>query len=198
MEKNITFAANVLLLDVTFLNETIYRAKQFLAERLERDLPETDLIDWLVCIALDSGLRGENHEVQILLVADEDTQLLPGCIPSALKELDGNACRTLLGEFSFSVVPSAGLVSRDRLYNELVQLALDAKEVKRLILVPQFHAYGEDLAKALRDFCEEKEEEEVEKAICFVMEEPETALKCKVDLLPFSLMHVWGIAPEDL
>lgn len=198
MENKITFSSNVLLLDVTFLNGTVYHAKQFLSERLGRDLPDTDWIDWLVCVALDSGLRGENQEVQVLLVADEDTPVLAGCTPSGWRELDGKACRTSLGEFSFSVVPSAGLVSRDKLYNELVQLALDAKEVEKLILVPQFYEYGEELAKTLRDFCKEKEEEKAGKAICFLMEETRESLPCEVDLATFSLMHIWGISPDDL
>ena len=197
MEKNITFAPNVLLMDTAFINETVYKSHKFLSERLGHQLPETDLVDWLVCLALDGGLRGEDNEVQVLLVADEDTHTLRGCVPAALEELDGKACRTSLGAFSFSVVPSAGLVSRSKLYNELVQLALDAKEVERLLLVPHFSAYGEDLAKTLRDFCEEKEEEEIGKALCFLMEEVREVLPCRVDLVTFSLLHIWNVSPED-
>lgn len=198
MEKNITFAPNVLLLDVTFLNETVYRSRQLLSERLGRELPVTDWVAWLLCVALDSGLRGENQEVQVLLVADEGVHTLSGCTPASLDELDGKACRTSLGEFSFLLVPSAGLVSRDKLYNELVQLALDAKEVEHLILVPQFDAYGEELAKVLHDFCKEKGEPLAKKAICFLMKKPSSALQCRVDWVTYSLMHVWGITPDDL
>lgn len=198
MEKNITFAPNVLLMDTAFINETVYKSRYFLSRRLERVLPETDLIDWLICLGLDGGLRGMQNEMQILLVADEAVHTLKDCTPASLAELDGKACRTSLGEFSFAVVLSAGLVSRSKLYNELVQLALDAKEVNRLMLVPHFHEYGEDLVKTLRDFCEEKEEEMAGKAICFLMEETSESLPCEVDLATFSLMHIWGIAPEDL
>ena len=165
MEKNITFAPNVLLLDTAFVNDTVYKSRQFLSERLGRELPETDLIDWLICLGLDGGLRGQENELQVL---------------------------------SFAVVPSAGLVSRSKLYTELVQLALDAKEVERLLLVPHFYEYGEDLAKTLRDFYEEKEEDEGGKALCFLMEETREDLPCEVDLVTFSLMHIWGIAPDDL
>lgn len=198
MEKNITFAPNVLLLDTAFINDTVYKSRQFLSERLGRELPETDLIDWLICLGLDGGLRGQENELQVLLVADETVRTLNGCTPTALADLDGNACRTSLGEFTFAVVPSAGLVPRSKLYNELVQLALDAKEVERLMLVPHFYEYGEDLGKTLREFCEEKQEDEVGKALCFLMEETHEVLPCKVDLVTFSLMHIWGIAPDDL
>ena len=176
MEKNITFAPNVLLMDTAFINETVYKSRYFLSRRLERVLPETDLIDWLICLGLDGGLRGMQNEMQILLVADEAVHTLKDCTPASLAELDGKACRTSLGEFSFAVVP----------------------EVNRLMLVPHFHEYGEDLVKTLRDFCEEKEEEMAGKAICFLMEETSESLPCEVDLATFSLMHIWGIAPEDL
>ena len=198
MEKNITFAPNVLLLDTAFVNDTVYKSRQFLSERLGRELPETDLIDWLTCLGLDGGLRGRENELQVLLVADEAVHTLNGCTPAALADLDGNACQTSLGEFSFAVVLSAGLVSRSKLYTELVQLALDAKEVERLMLVPHFYEYEEDLAKTLCDFYEEKEEDEARKAICFLMEETGEVLPCEVDLVTFSLMHIWGIAPDDL
>lgn len=199
MEKNITFAPNVLLLDVAFLNDTVYRSKRMLVEKLGRELPDTDLVDWLICLALDGGLRGEGHALQVLLVTDEGIRTLQGCTPGSLDELDGKACQTPLGEFSFSVVPSAGLVSRADLFNELVKLALDAKEVERLLLVPHFYEYGERLAKALHDFSLEAEDEEaLGKALCFLLEEPDESLSCRTDLITYSLMHVWGIAPDDL
>ena len=199
MEKNqITFASNVLLLDVTFINETVYGAKRFLGERLGRELPDTDLVDWMICLGLDGGLRGGMNEMQILLVGDEGAHELKGCVPAALEELDGKACQTSLGEFSFSVVPSAGMVSRAALFNELAQLALDAKEVERLMLVPRFHEYGEELTKTLHDFCEEKECDGADKALCFLMEEPEEPLRCRTDLATYSLLHIWGVSAEDL
>lgn len=200
MEKNhITFTPDVLLLDVTFLNDTVYNAKRLLAERLRRALPDTDLVAWLLCLALDGGLRGEGRVVQILLVADEGVHALQGCAPGLLEELDGKACRTPLGEFSFSVVPSAGMVTRADLFCELAKLALDAQEVEHLLLVPYFYEYGEKLRKTFRDFTLEAEDEKaLGKALCFLLEEPDGGLPCRADLVTYSLMHVWGIAPEDL
>lgn len=199
MKKNITFASNVLLLDVAFLNNTVGHVKKLMAGRLGRNLPDADLVNWLICLALDGGLRGDGNELQILLVADEDTSLLQDCQPSGIGDLDGKACQTLLGEFSFSWVPSAGMVSRADLFAELVKLALDAKEVERLLLVPNFYEYAETLTKTLLDFVQEvKAENALDKVLCFLLEEPDRALPCRMDLLTYSLMHVWGIAPEDL
>lgn len=199
MEKNITFAPNVLLLDVAFLNETVCHVKHLLAEKMGRELPVTDWIDWLVCLALDGGLRGEGHELQVLLVADEKLRYLNDCQPSDLSELDGKACRTPLGEFSFSIVPSAGLVSRADLFVELTKLALDAKEVECLLLVPDFYGYGEKMCQTLNDFGKEAEKSDaLDKALCFLLEKTDKTLPCRSDLVTYSLMHIWGVTSDDL
>lgn len=198
MDKNITFSSDVMLVDVAFLNETVAMSKQVLGHKLGRELPDTDLVDWLVCLALDGGLRGIGHEVQVLLLADGDTHALNGFLPASLQELDGKACQTVLGEFSFVWVTSAGMISHAALFEELTKLALDAKEVEHLMLLPHFYEYGGKLAKTMQDFCDSTETERGDKAVCFLMEKPGFELSCRWDLVTYSLMHVWGIAPTDL
>lgn len=199
-KKNITFAPNVILLDVAFLNGTIDEARKLLSQKLARELPATDLVNWLMCLALDGGLRRGGNEVQVLLVADDGCRSLQGCTPSTPDELDGKACQTPLGEFAFSVVNPADMVPRAALFTELAGLALDAKETERLLLVPDFRAYGDRLERELQDFGKEAgNSAALDKAICFLLEGTENAqLPCRTDLLTYSLMHVWGIAPDDL
>ena len=43
MEDKIKFPANVILIDVAFLNEVVYGAKNFLEGKLGRKLPDVDL-----------------------------------------------------------------------------------------------------------------------------------------------------------
>ena len=57
MEDKIKFPANVILIDVAFLNEVVYGAKNFLEGKLGRKLPDVDLPAWLSYLALDAGLR---------------------------------------------------------------------------------------------------------------------------------------------
>ena len=78
--------------------------KSFLGERLGRTLPDVDLPAWLSYLALDAGLREGDNEIQVLLVHGGEVSALPHCRPADLKELDGVACRTPLGEFAFSRV----------------------------------------------------------------------------------------------
>ena len=52
MEDKIKFPANVILIDVAFLNEVVYGAKNFLEGKLGRKLPDVDLPAWLSYLAL--------------------------------------------------------------------------------------------------------------------------------------------------
>ena len=84
MNNRITFLSNVIILDVSFLNGTVADAKHVLEENLRRKLPDTDIVDWLICLALDAGLRGATHDIQVLFVVDEGVQSLKSSVPCSL------------------------------------------------------------------------------------------------------------------
>jgi hypothetical protein len=136
MEDKIKFPANVILIDVAFLNEVVYGAKNFLEGKLGRKLPDVDLPAWLSYLALDAGLREQENEVEVLLVHTPAADVLKCCEPSDVNKLNHQACRTPLGEFTFSSVTSSGLVSTEELFLDLMNLALDSADVKCLMLCP--------------------------------------------------------------
>ena len=107
MEDKIKFPANVILIDVAFLNEVVYGAKNFLEGKLGRKLPDVDLPAWLSYLALDAGLREQENEVEVLLVHTPAADVLKCCEPSDVNKLNHQACRTPLGEFAFSSVTSS-------------------------------------------------------------------------------------------
>lgn len=200
MEKNIKFSANVILVDVSFLDETVSNIKSFLAERLGRELPDMDLPAWFTCLALDAGLREGDNEIQVLLVHDGEMPVLPHCCPANLKELDGMACRTSLGELVFSCVNTAGMVTSADLFLDLMNLALDSADVKRLSLVPFHRLYADRVEEELRKFFDKKEEKgEADcQALYFMMAAPQTPVPCVCDSVLYSLSHVLGVQPEEL
>ena len=77
MENNVKFSKNVILVDVSFLDETVSDIKSFLGERLGRTLPDVDLPAWLSYLALDAGLREGDNEIQVLLVHGGEVSALP-------------------------------------------------------------------------------------------------------------------------
>lgn len=198
MEDKVKFSENVILIDVAFLNEIVCNAKNVLSARIGRPLPDIDLPAWLSYLALDAGLREGNNEIQVLMVRDDASAELKCCIPSDLDQLDGMACRTPLGEFMFAPVSAADIVTSEQLYLDLMNLALDSAEVKRLMLVPFHPLYGDRVEEALQKFFKGKNKEECSKALYFVMEEPLQPILCSWDHIIYSIAKAFGIQSDEL
>lgn len=199
MENNVKFSKNVILVDVSFLDETVSDIKSFLGERLGRTLPDVDLPAWLSYLALDAGLREGDNEIQVLLVHGGEVSALPHCRPADLKELDGVACRTPLGEFAFSRVSSAGMAASSDLFIDLMHLALDSADVECLALVPFHRLYAGKVEEELRK-CLGKQEKQKEagRVVYFMMAAPQVPIPCVTDSVLYSLSHALGIKPEEL
>lgn len=198
MEHKMTFSENVVLIDAAFINKFVVRAKQELARNMGRDLPEIDLPQWLTYMALDAGLRGGDNEVQVLIVHDEKTDRLGNCFPAELKEIDGKACRTQLGEFAFSCANPAGITHCEDLFIDLMTLALDAAEVKHLMLLPCHSQYGAHVEEELNELLKDKSDETCAKALYFSLTPPSTELRCRWDFITYSLLKAWGISGKDM
>lgn len=198
MDDKIKFPANVILIDVAFLNETVYGAKNFLGGKLGRKLPDIDLPAWLSYLALDAGLREQGNEVEVLLVHTQAGHVLRCCEPSDVDNLNQQACRTPLGEFVFSSVTSSGLVSTEALFLDLMNLALDSADVKCLMLLPFHQVYGNGVEEKLAGFFKDKSEEERGRAVYFTLEDPLEPVYCRLEPVFYSLAHAFGIKPDEL
>ena len=200
MENNnkVKFAENVILLDAAFLNEVVAGIRTGMEGELDRTLPLLDLPGWLNLLALDAGIRAEGNDIQVILVYDEPNKNLKCCEPSGLSALEGMACRIPLGELSFSCVNPEGITDCGSLFVDLMSLALDSAEVKRLVLVPYLRAYGGRVDELLHKYFNEKDEEACSKPILFTMEQPASPVNYKWDFVSFSLAGALGIKPEEL
>ncbi len=197
MEDKIKFAQNVMLIDVAFLNDVALNIRTFLSRQLGRELPDIDLPEWLGYLALDAGLREGDNEIQVLLLHQEGIRKLSCCQPSRLDDLNAKACRVPLGEMAFACVTPAGITTCEALFLDLLTLALDAADVKRLMLVPSLSyssKVGEELEKLLRD----KNEEERAKAVCFLLEKPSGPVSFQWDSVSYSLARAFGVRPDEL
>lgn len=187
-----------MLMDVAFLNEIAGGIPGFLGKKLGRELPGIDLPAWLSYLALDAGLRGGQNEIQVLLVHDEATRGLKNCEPSALTALDGMACRTPVGEFSFSCVTPAGMASCEELYLDLMNLTLDSADVKCLMLVPFHPLYAGAVEDGLRKFSKEKGGEACGKAVYFMLNQPSQPVPARCEPINYSLLQALGVKPDEL
>lgn len=195
INDKVSFSENVIVIDVAFLNEIVAQVKDALAERVGRMLPDIDWPVWLECLALDAGLREGGNEIQVLLLHDDSVRTMTCCRPADIDALDGMACRTSVGEFSFSCVTPADITSCEELFLDLMQLALDAANVQRLLLIPHQPAYGTRVEEAL---CKISEEKACEKVLYFRMDSPVGPQPFRSDLVNYSLLHAFGIRSEEL
>lgn len=196
----VQFAPHLLLLDVRILSETLCTVRRVLSARLGRTLPDLDLVSWLDYIALDAGLRpGTQGEIQLLLVTHDLHTPLPGVVPSSLAELDGRACTSTLGEWSFAVVSSAHLTSGQALFTDLMELALDASEVRTLLLLPYPDGQpAEDVATRLSKIYDPNQPEQKGKQVVYFHLQPlSRPLPCPTESIVFSLMKALGIREEE-
>lgn len=199
MTEQVKLAENVVLVDVAGFNNVVKGLKKYFESQLGRPLQDIYIEEWASYLALDAGVRDKENEIGVLFVYDGQSDKLLHCDPTDLKEdLNGVGYTNQLGELTFTSIPSEGLVSRENLYLDLLSIALNSADVKRLMLVPYNEEYGirlrDDLDEALKD----ADFETSKQVFLFSMDEPVQPFPCKWDLLGYSLMRALGIKAEEL
>lgn len=192
MDNKIKLSETVMLIDAAFLDFVVTDLKKHFTSVLKRELQEADLSLLITYLALDAAVEEGKNDIQVLLVYDAATSRLAHCRPSDLKtELNGVAFNNEWGEFSFASVSSEEMVSREELYLDLLGIVSDSADVKKLILISSNEEYGDRVAKAL----EEVKDKEI---IQFRMNEPESRVRYRWEMLAYPVMHALGIRGEEL
>ena len=191
-KPQITLSETVALIDAAFLNFVITDMKGYFEKTLQRSLQEIDLSMLTTYLMLDAGITEGKNEVQFLFVYDKGSSRLAYCQPADLvKELNGVAFQSPYGEYSFASVPSEGMVSREDLFLDLLSIVSDSADVKKMIVVSFNEEYGKKVTDALH-VVKGKE------IIQFRMNEPESPVTYKWDMLAFPVMQALGIKAEEL
>ena len=191
-KPQIKLSETVVLIDAAFLNFVITDMKRYFEETLQRSLQEIDLSTLTTYLTLDAGIAEGKNEVQFLFVYDKESGNLAHCWPSDLeKELNGVAFQSPYGEYSFASVPSEGMVSREDLFLDLLSIVADSADVKKMILV----SFNEEYGKKVTDALNEVQGKEI---VQFRMNEPDTPVAYKWDMLAFPVMQALGIRADEL
>ena len=199
MAENVKLAENVILVDVAYFNDVVKDLKRYFELQLGRPLQNIYVEEWASYLALDSGIRDKDNNIEVLFVHDSQTNKLLHCDPSDLnKDLNGVGYTNQLGEFTFTSVSSEGLVPRANLYLDLLNIALNSADVKRLMLVTFIDDYGAKLMEVLDEYLRNADTENSKGLFLFNMDEPAHPLGCKWDLLGYSMMRALGIKAEEL
>lgn len=191
-KPQIKLSETVVLIDAAFLNFVITDMKRYFEAALQRTLQEIDLSMLTTYLTLDAGIAEGKNEVQFLFVYDKESANLAHCQPSGLeKELNGVAFQSPYGEYSFASVPSEGMVSREELFLDLLSIVADSADVKKMILV----SFNEEYGKKVTDALNKVQGKEI---VQFRMNEPDTPVAYKWDMLAFPVMQALGIRADEL
>lgn len=191
-KPQIKLSETVVLIDAAFLNFVITDMKGYFEKTLQRSLQEIDLSILTTYFTLDAGITEGKNEVQFLFVYDKQSSRLAYCQPSDLeKELNGVAFQSPYGEYSFASVPSEGMVSREDLFVDMLHIVADSADVKKMIVVSFNEEYGQRVTDALHEV-------KGKEIIQFRMNEPESPVDYKWDMLAFPVMQALGIRADEL
>lgn len=192
MEENIKMAETVMLIDASFLNFVTIDLKKNFEGMLGRELQDMDLSHLITYIALDAGMGEGKNDIQVLFIYDENSSSLAHAHPTKLKEeLHDMAFNSEFGEFTFFCFEPGKMATREELYLESLKVVQDSADVKRIIVLSFNEEYGDQVETILKKVKEKK-------VIQFRMNEPETEVAHRWEMLAYPIMQALGIRGDEL
>lgn len=180
---------NVILVDADYVDKVAFDLTVNFERMLGRRIPQADMAQWLEFVALDGGLREGDHQTQVVLLHKQPN--MENFTPGTAEELDGKAFKGRLGEFLISCVKVENLTTMDDLFVDSMQVLANAKEVKRLIVVPNAEHIYNKVREGLRHADDEKR-------ITVLAMQPMEGGNFRQEILGYSLMAALGIRSEEI
>ncbi len=181
----------VILVDADYLDRVAFDLIVNFERMIDRRIPAGDLCHWLDCIALDGGLRPGDNNVQAVFLHAKEKQRLDYMTPADFAaDLDGKAFRDQLGEFTLLSFPVEEVVSAADFFIQSAEALIEAKSVKRLLLVGDMEAYG----NRIKSLCTKAEDTDI---TLFTME-PTPGRGFSQEILGYSLMSALGIRGDEI
>ena len=193
--KETKWEENVILVDADYVDKVAFDLTVNFERMLGRRIPKADMAQWLECVALDGGLRPQPSDlslqtsIQVVLLHKQPK--MENFNPGIPEELDGKAFKGRLGEILISCVKVENLTTMDDLFVDSMQIIANAKEVKRLIVVPNAEQIYNKVREGLRHADDEKR-------ITVLSMQPMEGGNFRQEILGYSLMAALGIRSEEI
>lgn len=206
----------VILVDADYVDKVAFDLTVNFERMIGRRIPQADMARWLECVALDGGLRPQQHDahdtqtiesphdthdtnnahsahptpqIQVVLLYSHDE--MRNFRPGRMADLDGKAFQSELGEFLISCVRVEEMVSMDQLYIDSLQVLGSAAEVNRLVVVPN----AEEIYNKVRETLRHADQE---KRITLLAMQPMEGGPFRQEILGYSLMAALGISADEI
>lgn len=183
---------NMILVDADYIDKVAFDLIVNFERMLGRRIPPADMARWLDCVALDGGIREGDNQVQVILIHSKQNKKLENFIPTSYEaELNGKAFKDHLGEFLISALPVESMVSKDDFMADVLAVAVNHKDVKRIMVVPDTEKHYDLVRHALRYAPDDK------RITVFAMQ-PMQGGNFRQEILGYSLMSALGISSDEI
>ena len=195
------WSENIIIADGDYVDRVAFDLTVNFERMIGRRIPQADMARWVECIALDGGMRpvGADPSVcpqttQVVLIHDDGRQRMENFAPGHYSdELQGKAFTGNLGEFVFTCTSPEGLTTKESLLQETLQLACQAKEVKRIMVVAD-----EQHLDGVRRVIRQTTDGDAPKHITVFAMQPIMGGQFAQELLGYSLMAALGVKGSEL
>lgn len=193
INNDIKWSDNVIIADADFIDKVAFDLIVNFERMIGRRIPKADMARWLICVALDGGIRNENNDVQVVLIHDASNDVLENFNPGNMAdELDGMAFKDRLGEFCILTPSTADMVTKQELICDMLTIACNQKEVKRIMIIPDdkegYALVRQTLAKI----------DDGDKRITMFAMQPMPGGNFRQEILGYSLMSALGITADEI
>ena len=195
--NNIKWSENVIIADADYIDRVAFDLTVNFERMINRRIQPADMAQWAVCIALDGGLRGGEHETQVVLIHDKKAIAMKNFRPSNYEtDLNAKAFKDdKLGEFIFSSYPTEEkMAGKDEFLVEVARTVCNAKEVKRVMVIP--NSEDGDAYDQLRDMLRKVDDDD--KRITLFAMQPMPGGNFRQEILGYSLMNALGISAKEI
>jgi hypothetical protein len=203
MESN--WSETVILVDADYVDSVAFQLTVNFERMLGRRIPKADLAQWLVCVALDGGLRPAAEcntnanasavgRCSVVLTYTKGTMqnFTPGELSS---QIHGQAFMDdQLGEFTLSAYPVESIVGNTQFFLDVLDTICAQPEVKRLIVVPNTEQEG--LYDMVRQCL--RRHDTPDRQVTLLTMQPMTGGTFRQEILGYSLMAALGIRADEV
>lgn len=183
-----------MIVDADYVDSVAFNLIVNFERMLERRIPQADLARWIDCVALDGGLREGEHDTQVVLIHDKQSQALKNFSPASYAdELNGKAFKDHLGEFVISAIPVEAMGGKDEQLLDTLRLVCGQTDVKRIMVVADMDRLFADVRHAIRQV-----DDEQQRITLFAMQPLAGSGPFRQEILGYSLMAALGIRGDEI
>ncbi|MGP1350498.1 MAG: DUF6621 family protein [Hoylesella marshii] len=195
MDKQTKWSNNVIIADADYIDKVAFDLIVNFERMIGRRIPKADMARWIECVALDGGLKEGENDTQVVLIHDKRRHEMENFVPANYdKELNAQAFKSTLGEFTISSYPVEDMVAADDFFVHVLQTVVSQPDIHRVVVIP--NAENATLYDNIRQTLHFLDDDN--KRITVLAMQPMQGGNFRQEILGYSLMSALGIRADEI